>query len=159
MIEIRRARVEDEADLSHIDAVTCDVDVSPSPPAAAGARFFEHTRPDDVLVAEVGGQVAGYVQLRRSIPLPSQEHVLEIGGLAVDPNYRGTGLGRRLVDEAAQEARRRGATKLSLRVLAPNRAARRVYDSCGFEVEGVLRGEFVLGGQLVDDVLMARRLN
>ena len=26
---------------------------------------------------------------------------------------------------------------------------------CGFEVEGVLRGEFLLGGRYVDDVLMA----
>lgn len=56
------------------------------------------------------------------------------------------------------EARRRGAQKLSLRVLAPNGAARRLYESCGFTVEGVLREEFFLDGRYVDDVLMARRL-
>ena len=36
--------------------------------------------------------------------------------------------------------------------------ARRLYESCGFQIEGVLRDEFYLGGQYVDDVLMARFL-
>ena len=34
-------------------------------------------------------------------------------------------------------------------------AARRLYESCGFTAEGVLREEFFLGGRYVDDVLMA----
>jgi RimJ/RimL family protein N-acetyltransferase len=41
-------------------------------------------------------------------------------------------------------------------VLGPNAAARALYESCGFTVEGVLREEFLLDGQYVDDVLMAR---
>lgn len=109
-------------------------------------------------MAELDGVVAGYAMLQQAMPLPSHRHVLEIGGLAVDPVRQGLGIGRRLVEEAAQEARRRGALKLSLRVLAPNTVARGLYESCGFVVEGVLRGEFVLEGRLVDDVLMARRL-
>jgi len=40
----------------------------------------------------------------------------------------------------------------------PNAAARRVYDACGFVVEGVLREEFLLDGRYVDDVFMARDL-
>jgi len=35
---------------------------------------------------------------------------------------------------------------------------RRLYESCGFVVEGVLRGEFHVDGRDVDDVLMARAL-
>ena len=34
-------------------------------------------------------------------------------------------------------------------------AARGLYEAAGFEVEGVLRGEFLLEGDYVDDVLMA----
>jgi RimJ/RimL family protein N-acetyltransferase len=68
-------------------------------------------------------------------------------------------VGRALVDAAAAEARARGATRLTLRVLGPNAGARDLYESAGFVVEGTLRGEFVLEGELVDDVLMARSLS
>jgi len=56
------------------------------------------------------------------------------------------------------EARRRGARKVSLRVLGSNAVARRLYARCGFVEEGVLRDEFVLDGRFVDDVFMARFL-
>ena len=62
------------------------------------------------------------------------------------------------MEEAKLEAARRGASKLTLRVLAPNATARRLYEACGFTVEGVLEAEFSFDGQLVDDVLMACRL-
>lgn len=109
-------------------------------------------------MAEDDGRVVGYVTLHQSIPLATHSHVLEINGLAVDPAHQGQGVGRRLVEEAKREARRRGARKLTLRVLRPNVSARQLYDSCGFAVEGVLEAEFVLQGQPVDDVLMAWHL-
>ena len=51
-----------------------------------------------------------------------------------------------------------GARKLSLRVLGGNSRARRLYEACGFVVEGILRSEFLLGGRYVDDIFMARHL-
>jgi RimJ/RimL family protein N-acetyltransferase len=59
------------------------------------------------------------------------------------------------VEACIEQARDRGARKLSLRVLGGNTAARRLYESCGFAVEGVLREEFFLAGRYDDDVLMA----
>lgn len=47
---------------------------------------------------------------------------------------------------------------MTLRVLGPNQSARALYESCGFVLEGVLRGEFVLEGCEVDDELMALTL-
>ena len=159
MIEVRAARYDDDAALARVDAGTWTADVSPAPAPPPGTPFFgERTRPDDVLVAVSGGEVVGYVKLHQPIPLPAHEHVLEMNGLAVEPHRQGTGAGRRLVEAAVEEARRRGARKLSLRVLGPNVRARRLYESCGFVVEGVLQGEFRLGGAYVDDVLMARHL-
>jgi RimJ/RimL family protein N-acetyltransferase len=44
---------------------------------------------------------------------------------------------------------------LTLRVLGGNDGARRLYASRGFEIEGTLRGAFLLDGDYVDDHLMA----
>jgi ribosomal protein S18 acetylase RimI-like enzyme len=152
---IRQARLEDEPKLRDIDAATWTAEVSPAPPPSADAAFFgERTAPSDVLVAETGGVIGGYAALGRS-PLASHSHVLQIRGLAVHPASQRCGAGRQLVEACIEQARSRGARKLSLRVLGGNVAARRLYESCGFTVEGVLREEFFLGGRYVDDVLMA----
>ena len=131
----------------------------PAPAPPAGTAFFaDRTRPDDVLVAEVDGVVVGYAILAQPIALPSHDHVLELRGLAVDPHQQRNGAGRGLVEAAVEEARDRGARKLTLRVLGGNTSARQLYDGCGFIVEGILRAEFFLDGRYVDDVLMARDL-
>jgi ribosomal protein S18 acetylase RimI-like enzyme len=107
------------------------------------------------LVADVDGEVAGYVKLGPALPLESNRHVLEVKGLVVDPDHHRRGIGRLLMHAAVRAASARGARRLTLRVLAPNKAATALYESCGFTVEGVLREEFRLGGRYVDDVLMA----
>lgn len=161
VIAVRLAGHDDEPALARIDLATWTAAVSPAPaPVDADAyRFFtDRTVACDVLVAEVDGDVAGWVKVQSPTPLLSHAHVLQIGGLAVDPAHQGAGVGRRLVEAAVQECRRRGARKVTLRVLGPNAAARAVYESCGFQVEGVLREEFLLQDRYVDDVLMARHL-
>lgn len=153
---IRPASEDDDAALSALDRATWSWDVTPAPRWPEGRSFFAaDARPEDVIVAVAGGAVAGYVRLAPSLPLESNRHVLEVRGLAVDPAAQRGGIGRLLLRAAAEHASARGARRLTLRVLAPNTAARALYESCGFEVEGVLRGEFLLEGRYVDDVLMA----
>lgn len=159
MTSVRVARADDEAALAKLDERTWTSLVSPAPPPPPGTPFFDDgTRPENVLVAEHDGAVAGYVRLDDGFPIPAHRHVRVIGGLAVDPDRRRLGIARLLVDAAAAEARRRGARKVTLRVLGHNTAARRVYEGCGFVVEGVLRAEFHVDGTDIDDVLMARTL-
>ncbi len=158
MITVRTARVDDDAALAAIDELTWSAANSPAPPPEGPRAFFgERLDPADALVAEVDGVVAGYAALRATA-LPSHAHVLEINGVAVHPAAGGRGVGRRLVEAAVEEARSRGARKVTLRVLGPNAAARRLYARCGFVEEGLLRDEFLLLGRYVDDVLMARYL-
>jgi len=128
---------------------------APPPPAPDWSFFDERVEIRDVLVAEVDGGVAGYARLSHPHPLEASRHVLQISGIAVDPAQQRRGVGRALIDAAVAEARGRGARRLTLRVLGPNVAARRLYETSGFVVEGVLRGEFHLDGEYVDDVLMA----
>ena len=157
MIGIRVATAEDGPALSAIDTATWTSDTSPAPYEPDAPFFGDRVRPEDVLVAVLDGRVAGYLTLRQAIPVPAHAHVLSVEGLAVDPGASRRGVGRRLVEEGRRVAVERGARKVTLRVLAPNDAARRLYESCGFVVEGVLHGEFVLDGAEVDDVLMAWR--
>jgi ribosomal protein S18 acetylase RimI-like enzyme len=114
--------------------------------------------PGDVLVAEVDGVVSAYVAVGSPTRLTSNRHVIAIFGLAVSPAHQRRGLGRRLLLAVIEAARARGARRLTLHVLASNRDARRLYETLGFETEGVLREEFLIEGRYVDDVLMALRL-
>jgi RimJ/RimL family protein N-acetyltransferase len=130
--------------------------VSPAPdPGRQGPFFKDGDRPEDVLVAELEGRPVGYIQLHPPTKLASNAHVLQVRGLAVDPAEQRQGIGRLLIEAAVAEARRRGVRRLTLRVLGPNAAARAAYEAGGFQVEGVLRGEFRLGDRYVDDVVMA----
>ena len=130
----------------------------PSVLARRPTTFFASSSPSDTLVAVQDGLVVGYVTLTHPTPLPENAHVSAIEGFTVAPTWRGRGVGRALLDAAVEEARRRGSRKVSLRVLATNEQARRVYAAAGFVVEGVLRDEFVIDGHPVDDVLMAMAL-
>jgi RimJ/RimL family protein N-acetyltransferase len=157
-VAIRPATAADGAALAAIDRATWSAATSPSPPPGPGRPFFDgRCAPRDVLVAVAvaGAGPAGYAHIGPAEAVAANDHVLMLRGLAVDPAFQGRGLGRRLVEAAIEEARARGARRLRLRVLGHNAAARRVYAACGFVVEGVLRGEFLLDGRYVDDVLMA----
>ena len=161
MAEVRAANVGDGPALGRIDLATWTSDVSPAsaPEDHTNYCFFTERRtPGDVLVAEIDGLAVGWVMVHAATALRSNAHVLEIGGLAVAPSNQGIGVGRRLIEVAVQECRDRGARKVTLRVLGPNAVARRLYERCGFHVEGILRQQFLLNGRYVDDVLMARPL-
>ncbi|HEX4307098.1 MAG TPA: GNAT family N-acetyltransferase, partial [Solirubrobacterales bacterium] len=108
----------------------------------------------NVLVALVDSEVVGSLLLGPWTELESSRHVLEVKGLAVDPARQGRGVGTALVDAAIARARERGARRLVLRVLSSNDAARRLYASRGFEVEGGRREAFLLEGAYVDDLMM-----
>jgi ribosomal protein S18 acetylase RimI-like enzyme len=158
---IRQSILADGPALAQVDLATWTPLSSPSDPPddPDGYVFFnERTSPQEVLVAEVDAAVVGYVKIRPATPLPSNAHVLQIQGLGVDPRCQGRGVGQALLKAAVEAARARGARKLSLRVLGRNTTARRLYDRCGFVVEGVLAEEFLLDGEYVDDILMSLRL-
>ncbi|CAM5364961.1 GNAT family N-acetyltransferase OS=Streptomyces tendae OX=1932 GN=GUR47_11530 PE=4 SV=1 [Streptomyces tendae] len=156
---IRRARPEDEHPLRRIDHETWSYLHAVSPPPAPDDPFFRDTcGPDAHLVAELDGAVVGYVRLGFPTPLASNTHVRQIRGLAVAGAARGHGVGRALVRAAVEEARQEGFRRITLRVLGHNTAARKLYESEGFVVEGVQPEEFHLDGRYVDDVLMGQML-
>jgi ribosomal protein S18 acetylase RimI-like enzyme len=157
---IRTAGPADDEALTLIDRLTwsCLHAVVPEPQPPYDPFFSERHTPENCLVAELGDRVVGYLRLGFPTPLASNAHVRQIQGLAVADEARGRGVGRALIRAAVEEARRRGARRLTLRVLGHNTPARKLYESEGFVVEGVLPEEFLLGGEYVDDILMGRSL-
>jgi ribosomal protein S18 acetylase RimI-like enzyme len=58
--------------------------------------------------------------------------LLNVHDLAVIPEFRGRGVGRRLLDAVETHARRRGCCKLTLEVQDDNARARALYERFGF---------------------------
>ncbi|GAA3370608.1 GNAT family N-acetyltransferase [Streptomyces sannanensis] len=156
---IRPATLADDAVLTELDAITWSplFAVTPKPQPPYGPFFTERNPREEILVAESDDRsIAGYIRLGRPSPLASNAHVRQIQGLVVAEWARGLGTARALLRAAADEARRQGAIRIWLRVLAHNTPARKLYESEGYAVEGILPGELLLDGEYVDDVLMGR---
>lgn len=61
---------------------------------------------------------------------------LRIYSISVDPDFRGQGVARHLMEFAIEETLRVGAERLTLEVREDNLAARTLYESYGFEPFG-----------------------
>ncbi len=157
-LTIRTARQQDEPELARLDRVSWSwlSDVVP-PPEPDAELFSERRPPEHFLLAESAGRIVGYIHQGPATPLASNGHIRQIQGFVVDPETRGQGIGRALIEAACDLARADGIRRITLRVLAHNAPARRLYERCGFEVTGILPEEFWLDGAYVDDVWMGRR--
>lgn len=66
----------------------------------------------------------------------------ELLSIAVDPDYRGKGLGRLLLDRILTEFVAVGAASVWLEVRAGNEAAKALYRAAGFQQAGIRRGYY-----------------
>lgn len=103
------------------------------------------------LVAEEGAEIVGYAGLRAA---PENAGQGDIQTLAVIPDMRGQGLGRKLLGQLLDEAERRGVNALFLEVRADNPVAIALYDSVGFHEIDRRHGYYQPDG--VDAVVMVR---
>jgi len=86
-----------------------------------------------VLVAEDDDEVVGMAYGEVRIPSRfSDERALELSGVVVRAGYRGRGVGRALVREAARFAAESGVDWIELKTFAPNQGAMTFWEDLGF---------------------------
>lgn len=100
------------------------------------------------LVARAGDRVVGFAGMHVLYELA---HVTNI---AVHPEFRGQGIGERLMRELIRIARRRGAVRMTLEVRVGNAPARALYRKLGFVTEpgAVRKGYYTDTGE--DAIIM-----
>ncbi|MDJ0710836.1 MAG: GNAT family N-acetyltransferase [Woeseiaceae bacterium] len=90
-----------------------------------------------IIVAEVDGEIAGYVMIWASVKAEEVEdgdfETARLADLAVLEKFRRQGIARGLIEAAEHYAREHGAEYLQIGVLAANTGAVKLYRSSGYE--------------------------
>ncbi len=105
------------------------------------------------LVGENAAGLAGHLLLD-PMPLAQNSHVCTLT-IVVHPGHTGRGVGDALLNHAIRWARQNPRLeKIELRVRAGNQRAIRLYERCGFELEGHTRRRLKYGADEYEDDLM-----
>lgn len=105
------------------------------------------------LVAVLDGRLVGSADVCRGAQ-SKNAHTASLG-VAIRKEVRGLGLGRAMLEEMIRWAKSVGVRKLTLGVFATNESAIALYQQLGFAEEARLKGQVVLQGRPVDELLMA----
>jgi streptothricin acetyltransferase len=84
-----------------------------------------------VFFADVDNELAGQIRVWKH-----WNAYAYIDDIAVEPKYRGHGVGRALIERAIEWARSNGLPGMMLETQDNNVAACRLYERCGFELRG-----------------------
>lgn len=126
MIEIKLLQAGDEALLQRVAPEVFDdlLDV------AASIEFLADPR-HHLAVALADGQVVGFVSAVHYVHPDKPTPELWINEVGVAPSHQGQGLARRLMEAVLNDARRLGCSVAWVLTHRSNRAAMRLYASCG----------------------------
>lgn len=106
------------------------------------------------IVAMDGEKLVGWCDI---IPgsKPTTKHVGEMGVIIL-PEYRGQGLGEKLIKATLKKAKTKGVKRVELGVVSDNRNAVSLYLKLGFEIEGLKKKDLLLDGKYKDCIIMAK---
>ena len=105
------------------------------------------------VVARDGERVVGWCDIQ-----PGWHHTLKhcgALGMGVLEEYRGQGLGTRLLQSCISEARKSGITRVELEARVDNVHALKLYERLGFAYEGTKKHGMRVDGRYIDTVAMA----
>ncbi len=129
-IHVRVATPDDAAAILHLNEIFNDVRATE---AQIRAQIARCQGIETALLAEVAGQVVGFLCLRLLPQICDPETYAEVSELFVDDEFRRIGVARALMERAAEMAREAGAAQLILMTGFKNVGGQRFYHSQGFE--------------------------
>lgn len=112
----------------------------------------------DLYVYESEGHItATYRIVRKQYRM---SHIAYFGSFAMHPNYRGKGLGKRIMLEIIARLQRDGIKRLELLVVSDNKRAIEFYKQLGFQVEGIFKCflKRANSDEYLDELAMAKLL-
>lgn len=109
---------------------------------------------DFLLIAEVEGEIVGYLSAERGVPNRIKHTAYVVTG--VREKYRGCGIGKELFQRLDSWAKENDVTRLELTVICNNIIAKKLYEKNGFVVEGIKKNSMIMDGQYVDEFYMAK---
>jgi GNAT superfamily N-acetyltransferase len=143
-VKVRQATPEDVPSLvalfQELDRMQADWRVFTPRPGfydEVGIKYREAMNNPDAVVlvgTDDDGEVVGMAYGEARTPSRfSDERALELSAVVVRSGYRGRGVGRVLVQEAAGFAKERGIAWVELKTFSPNRGAMEFWENLGFE--------------------------
>lgn len=138
-----------ERDLPALNRLTNDpvvaryLDLAPPVPLNRTVDFFRYIREQEGVwwALRVAGELAGSVGLIPADPSSRLGHTASLF-VYLGPAWWGRGIARRAVEAMVAEAGRRGLVRLEVLVVEGNERSLRLFEACGFALEGTRRDGF-----------------
>jgi len=108
------------------------------------------------MIAEIDGKIIANGEVARGRYKDTARHGHL--GLTMISEYRGQGIGRRMIETLASESRSAGLRTLDAEFLAENEVARRTYEKAGFKQAGIIPRKVFREGKYLDGLIMAKDL-
>jgi len=159
-VELRQIRLDDtESFRAAVDVVARErkyIAFLEAPPIEQVRAFVKRNVENGYpqIVALVDDTVVGWC----NVPPASRAVSAHVGDLFMGllPEWRGRGLGERLLHDAISASDRFGFLRVELGVFATNAAAVALYRKVGFVEEGTKRLAILIDGAHHDEIIMAR---
>lgn len=135
---VRQAETGDVGDIARLIGQLRSAEDLEGEPDADAVRAYLAEDGVRAFVATDHGAVVGVVTVRTVADLFHGGPSALVQELVIDAGSRGAGHGGALLDAAVDFARSRGCAEIGVSTGADNTAARRLYESRGFEEEGVV---------------------
>jgi len=169
-VEVRYATLADAPAVANLhliasralyEGVVPDAHWQSTPPAKRAAFWkeaIEYGEPQ-VMVAEQGGEIVGFVGFDRSRDPKSKNTTGELWAIYVDPDHIGQGVGLALWDAAREGLQDEDCTDVTIWVPLASTQALSFFDAAGFKREMNTARTVPMGGVRVEEIRFKRSLD